>query len=131
MINLKELYLFQWISEEFINLIIDNSRRIEIEKWTEILKQWDFSNLEAYIIQNWTVEIFIYDKKIKELSEWEIFWEIALITNERRTATVKAKTDLILLKMNQELLHNILIKFPNWSEIQKTIRERILENVKI
>jgi hypothetical protein len=55
---------------------------------------------------------------------------MALVTNEPRTATIKAKTDLILLKINQELLHKILRDFPNGKEIQKTMMNRILENLR-
>lgn len=130
MISLKDIYLFKDISPEFINFVIDNSRRMEVEAWKTILKQGDFSNLEAYIIQDWEAEVSIYEKVVKNLLPWEIFGEIALVTNEPRTATVTAKTDMILLKINQELLHKILKEFPNGSEIQKTMRDRIMENLK-
>jgi CRP-like cAMP-binding protein len=36
-----------------------------------------------------------------------------LITNEKRTASVKAETDLVLLKINKELLHRIIKEFKN------------------
>lgn len=130
MIKLKDIYIFQWISEDFVNLVIDNSRRMEVKEGEIIIKQWDFSNLEAYIIQDWKAEVVIYDKVIKTLLPGEIFWEMALVTNEARTATIKAKTDLILLKINQELLHKILRDFPNGKEIQKTMMNRILENLR-
>ncbi|MDR0772376.1 MAG: cyclic nucleotide-binding domain-containing protein [Candidatus Peribacteria bacterium] len=42
-----------------------------------------------------------------------MFGEIALITNEKRTASVKAETDLVLLKINKELLHRIIKEFKN------------------
>ena len=130
MIKLKDIYIFQWISEDFVNLVIDNSRRMEVKEGEIIIKQWDFSNLEAYIIQDWEAEVVIYDKVIKTLLPGEIFWEMALVTNEPRTATIKAKTDLILLKINQDLLHKILRDFPNGKEIQKTMMNRILENLR-
>lgn len=130
MIALKDIYIFKDISPEFVNLVIDNSRRMEVEAGKTILKQGDFSNLEAYIIQSWEAEVDIYEKVVKNLVPGDIFWEIALITNEPRTATIRAKTDMILLKINQELLHKILKEFPNWAEIQKIMRERIMENLK-
>lgn len=130
MIALKDIYIFKDISKDFINIVVDNSRRAEFEKWKIILKQWDFSNLEAYIIQSWEAEVSIYDKVVKTLWPGEIFWEIALVTNEPRTATVKAKTDLIVQKINQELLHKILKDFPNGEKIKEIMRERILENLK-
>ena len=130
MIALKDIYLFKDISPEFINLIIDNSRRMEVKAGEIILSEWTPSNDEAYIIQEWEVEVSIKWEVIKTLAAPEIFWEIALITDEVRTATVEAKTDLILLRINKTLLHTILKEFQNWAEIQRIMRERILENLK-
>jgi len=127
-IKLKDIYLFQDIDINLANKIIDNSRTIEIAAWEDVLKQWEDSNNNAYIIKNWIAKVIILDRVIKTLKVWDIFWEIALITNEPRTATVKALTKLSLLQINKELLHDIIKQFPNWKEVQKIIMERILEN---
>ncbi len=130
MIKLKDIYLFQWISKEFIDMIVDNSRRLEIKDWEYILKQGDKSNDEAYIIQSGKVIVEIDWKIVNTITEWNIFWEIALITDEPRTASIKASWDIILLKINKELLQNIIKKFENWKEIQKVLYERIMMNLK-
>ena len=130
MIKLKDIYLFQWIDKKFIDMIIDNSRRVEISSWDYILRQWDESNEEAYIIQEWEVVVEINWKIVNTIQEWNIFWEIALITDEPRTASIKASWDIILLKINKELLQNIIKKFENWKEIQKVLYERIMMNLK-
>lgn len=127
-IKLKDIYLFQDIDINLANKIIDNSRAIEIAPWEDVIKQWEKSNNNAYIIKNWIAKVIIWDRVIKTLKVWDIFWEIALITNESRTATVKALTKLSLLQINKELLHDIIKQFPNWKEIQKIMMKRILEN---
>jgi len=127
-IKLKDIYLFQDIDINLANKIIDNSRTIEVAAWEDVLKQWDASNNNAYIIKNWIAKVIIWDRVIKTLKVWDIFWEIALITNEPRTATVKALTKLSLLQINKDLLHDIIKQFPNWKEVQKIMMERILEN---
>lgn len=129
-IKLKDVYIFEWISMDQITMIIDNSRRETIKQWEIIINQWDDSDDNAYLIQDWTVGIEIDWKEVKEVEEWNVFWEIALITNEARTATVKAKSDLVLLKINKDLLFTIIRKFENWAEIQKTLMKRIMENTK-
>lgn len=111
MIHLRDIYLFKDIKAEFINLIIDNSRRTEFTAGTTIIKEGEVSNGEAYIIQEGTVEVIRNEKFIKELTAPDIFGEIALVTDEPRTATVQAKTDMILLKINKELLKSILKDF--------------------
>ncbi len=129
-LKLKDIYLFQWIDIELINKIIDNSRRVNIEKWDYIIHQWEKSNNEAYIIQKWKASVEIDSKEVNIINPWEIFWEIALITDENRTASIKALEDLVLLKINKELLHTIIKEFKNWKDIQKTVYERIMQNLK-
>lgn len=130
-LKLKDIYLFEWIDLNYVNMIIDNSRRVNFSTWETILLQWADSDGTAYIIQEWNVSVEIDWKVVTSLSEWEIFWEIALITNEVRIASVIAKNDVILLKIDKELLHTIIKEFKNWKDIQKVLMNRIQENLKI
>lgn len=129
MIKLKDIYLFQGLDWNFLEFIIDNSRRVEFEAEEIIIKEWEASDWNAYIIQKWEVEVLRNNKNIAILKAPEIFWEIALITDEVRTATIKTKTEVILLKINKDLLHKILKDFPNWDKVQKVIQTRIMENL--
>lgn len=129
--SLKDIYFFQWIDSKFIEKIIDNSRRENIKSWEIIIEQWDKPDNNAYIIQEGSVWVFINWNFITELKEGNVFWEIALVTDESRTATVKAKGDIILLKINKELLFSIVNELENWKEIKKIILNRIKENIKI
>ncbi len=129
-LKLKDIKLFEWIDLDYIKLIIDNSRRVEYKKDDVILVEWEESNGSAYIIQDWSVKVIIRWELINTISEWGVFWEIALITDEPRTANVIANSDLVLLKIDKELLHTIIKEFKNWSEIQKELMKRISENIK-
>jgi CRP-like cAMP-binding protein len=129
-IKLKDLYLFEWIKEDFLHFIIDNSKRVEYIRSDYVLHQWQDSDNSAYIIQSWIAKIEIDGEEIWALYEWDVFWEIALITNEKRTASVKAETDLILLKISKDLLHKIIKEFKNGKEIQKELIRRIQENTR-
>ena len=129
-LSLKDIYFFQWVDKELIEKIIDNSRRITKKAWEIIISQAEDSDNNAYIIQKWTVIVEINNNFITQLKEWNVFGEIALITNEPRTATVKAETDVTLLKINKDLLLSIIKEAPNWKEIQKKVFERIMQNLK-
>lgn len=129
-LKLKDNKIFEWIDWIFLNLIIDNSERIEVKSWKYIINQWDKTDNHAYIIQLWDVSVEIDWKQIKVLWEWDIFWEISLITNEPRTASIKSITDLVLLKINKTILKKIIKELKNWKEIQDKIFKRILENNK-
>ena len=94
-LKLKDIKLFEWIDLDYIKLIIDNSRRVEYKKDDVILVEWEESNGSAYIIQDWSVKVTIRWELINTISEWGVFWEIALITDEPRTANVIANSDLV------------------------------------
>ena len=129
-VKLKDIYVFQDIDIEAIKMIIDNSRRVDYIEWDTVLHQWADSDNTAYIIQEWQVKVVKDWEEIAQIDEWNIFWEIALITNEPRTATIIAETDLILLKMDKELLHTIIKEFKNWKQIQQVMLQRIKDNIK-
>lgn len=73
MLKIKDIYVFQGLTKEFIDMVIDNSRRIEIKSWEYILKQWEKSNDEAYFIQAWEVDVEINWKVVNKIEEWNIF----------------------------------------------------------
>ena len=129
-LRLKDNKIFEWIDWLFLNLIIDNSERVQIKSWEYIINQWATDDNHAYIIQIWEVWVIIEWKQIKTLWEWDIFWEISLITKEPRTASIKALSNLILLKINKKILEKIIKELKNWKEIQKIIFDRIMENNK-
>ena len=129
-LKLKDNKIFEWISGSFLNLIVDNSKRVNVSNQEIIITQWDTSDNHAYVIQKWEVSVIIDNKEVKKLWEWDIFWEIALITNEPRTATIKANDDCILLQINKIILEKVIKELKNWKEIQKVIFERIMENNK-
>jgi len=129
-IKIKDIKLFEWIDLEYINMIIDNSRRLELGSGEVIINQWDISNWSAYIIQEWSVRVEIDNNEVNIINEWEIFWEIALITDEPRVASIITETNVVLLKIDKELLHTIIKKFKNWKDVQEVLMKRILENIK-
>lgn len=129
-IKLKDLYIFEWIDSTLVTLIIDNSRSVKALAWEYILSQGEESDNSAYIIQEWEVSVEIDWNQVWKIWEWNIFWEIALITNESRTASIIALKDLKLLKINKELLLTIIKQFQNWDEIKKTMFNRIRQNLK-
>ena len=128
MLKLQDIYIFQDLDKELINFVIDNSKTIEFPAWEYVIKQWEKPDWNAYIIRDWIASLEIDGRKIKTFKKWDIFWEIALITDEPRTASILAITDLKLLKINKKLLHSIINDFPNGLEIQKIMMQRIIEN---
>lgn len=89
-----------------------------MDYWIENLQMGNdiLYNLDQLVLKIWGKEVAI-------LWAGEIFWEIALLGEEERTATIKAKTRTELIILNQESLIE-MINSGNES-INKDIMERL------
>ena len=126
--NVFLLKIFEWIDKQTILEILNNSLLRKYSQNEIVVRQWDFSNNEWYIIKTWEVEVFINDKLVASLKDWDIFWEIALLNEDQRTATIKAKTDLEVIVITQD---SIIEMINNWNEsINRDIMDRIEQNLR-
>jgi len=125
--DIYSLWIFKWIEEAIIKHILENCPTHSYSAWEIILKEWENSNWEWYIIKSWTVEISIKDENITQLSTSEIFWEIALLNEEERTATVKAISDVETIVLSLDKLIEMINNDSN--NINKTIMNRIEDNL--
>lgn len=124
--EIYDLQIFSGIEKNEIDDLIKNLRK-EIYKSGEIIiRQWDESNWKWYIILSWKVSVEISWEKIASLDAWNIFWEIALLNEEERTATIIAETDLELLILSQETILEIMNQ-DNY--LNKEIMRRVQENL--
>lgn len=126
--NIYDLKIFSSLKKESIDLIINNSQKKEFKKGEIIFVQWEKNDWNAYIITKWKVSVNILNKEVATLWEWEIFWEIALLNDETRTATVIAKEDIETIIINIDNLFKIIDENPN---INKDIIKRIESNLLI
>ncbi len=124
--SIFNLKIFQWIEKDVIQSIIDKCDTREYEEGEMIIIEWEMSNGEGYILKSWSVSIRIWNSRIAELSAGDIFWEIALLNEEERTASVSAETHIEVLVLTL----NDLIKMINVDDkINKTVMKRIEENI--
>lgn len=125
--NIYELKIFTWIDKKMVDLIIGNSKIENFNDWDTIIKEWDESNWKWYIIKFWEVAIEIWWKKVAQLWVWEIFWEIWLLSEEERMATVKALWSVETIILSQDDLVEMI---NNGNEsINKDLIERIEKNL--
>ena len=125
--EIYELNIFQWIEKDTIDYILKNA---QIENYTAgeiIIIQWEPSNGKWYIIKSWEVEVEIWGKEVATLWFGDIFWEIALLSEENRIATVKAITDVELIILTQD---HLLEMINNGNEtINRDIMDRLEQNL--
>lgn len=125
--NLYNLEIFKWIEHDVIDHIILNCEERNYSTGEMIIAEWEASNGEWYILKSGRVSVCIKWTRIAELNSGDIFWEIALLNEEERTATVKALSDIVVIVLSYDDLIDMINNDEN--KINKTIMERIEENL--
>jgi CRP-like cAMP-binding protein len=126
---MSNLKIFNWIDNEVVDKILSYAPMEIFNSSDVIFNEWELSNWKSYIIKYWIVEVEINWNKIAELWDWEMFWEIALLNEEVRTATVKAITNVELIVLTLSDLIDMINNDDNI--INKQIIRRIEENLKL
>lgn len=124
--DIKNLKIFEWIEPEIIENIIENCEHRSYEDWSIIIMESEESNGEWYILTSGEVLVSINGDKIAELKKWDIFWEIALLNEEERTASVYAHWDIEVIVLKME---NIIEMLSSDNQINKTVISRIEQNL--
>ncbi len=125
--SIYNLKIFDGIQKEIVSHIVDGCKTKEFHNEEIILMEWDASNWEWYIIKNWEVAVSVNWNRIVNLSQWDIFWEIALLSDEKRNATITAITDLEVIVLTLDDLVEMINNDEN--RINKMIISRIEQNL--
>jgi len=125
--SIYNLEIFKWIDTSVIDSILLECEERKYSAWEMIIIEWEESNWEWYIIKSGKVSIWIRWTRVAELNAWNIFWEIALLNEEERTATVSAISDIEVIVLSIDNLINMINNDDD--TINKTIMTRIEENI--
>ena len=147
----KDIEIFDDCSEIEISFVVNNLKTLLFLPKDEIIRQGDFGN-RMYFIGSGVVEVFINVEKVKKkdeevveidgleikgpqeqttitdvriarLREGQYFGEIALITNLKRTATVRAQDYTTLAFLSSEDFNEVRQEFPQvYLNFKKKIR---------
>lgn len=125
--KIYSLKIFEWLDQKTIDNILNSCQERHYKEGEIILKENTPSNWEWYIIKSWNVSVFIWEKKVANLELGDIFWEMWLLNEEDRNATVVAWNELVLIVLK---LEHLIEMINSWSDyINKTIIKRIEENL--
>jgi cAMP-dependent protein kinase regulator len=119
--------LFQHLEPEELTQVLDAMFLVKNSAGDMIIKQGDEGD-NFYCIHSGTVEVIVNDEKVSEISEGGSFGELALIYNQPRAASIRAKTDTQLWAIDNGTYRRILMG----STMRKRKQyEEFLANVKI
>eukprot|EP00730_Choanoeca_flexa_P003419 TRINITY_DN11407_c0_g1_i5.p1 TRINITY_DN11407_c0_g1~~TRINITY_DN11407_c0_g1_i5.p1 ORF type:complete len:368 (+),score=142.39 TRINITY_DN11407_c0_g1_i5:73-1176(+) len=129
----KDNVLFQHLDDEEMAQVLDAMFLVKKQPGEEIITQGDEGD-NFYVVDSGDVEVFKRNdgetefKKVLELSVGGSFGELALIYNQPRAASVRAKSEATLWALDQDTYRRILMG----STIKKRkMYENFLEKVEI
>ena len=120
--KLKKLYLFKNLSEKTLELIASKLKKKKYESGEIIVEEGAEAD-SFFLISKGRVRISVKGKTLRDLDSGNCFGENALLTNERRTASVTAIDNVICYELLKKEFDIILD--------DKTIKEYLLKKLSL
>src|SRR5262245_25379705 len=97
-VRLKDVPFFSSMSEPDLAAIAKETEELSVAAGTVLAREGDLGD-EFFVIKSGTAEVTHGGAPVDELGAGDFFGEIALIREERRTATVTATSPMVLVVM--------------------------------
>jgi CRP-like cAMP-binding protein len=128
MFSPESIYIFEGLSLQEVSYFLLMAETKRFKKDDVIICEGDESNDKAYCLKEGSVNVYRGTDKIATLEAGDIFGELALITNEPRTATVTAADEIEVLMFNKDDFLMLYRKSDRYEEIKQKILSRIKDN---
>ena len=119
--ELKDVPFFSSLSKRELTTVAQQMEEIDIPEGKQLVREGDFGH-EFFLIVDGTAEVVRGGARIAERGPGEFFGEMALLDEERRTATVTAKSPMRVLVMTRQNFRALDSTAP---EIHATVAEAI------
>jgi CRP/FNR family cyclic AMP-dependent transcriptional regulator len=104
--QLRDVPFFSGLSKRELATVAQQIDEVEVDAGAVLATEGDFGH-EFFVIMDGTAEVLRGDSPIAELGPGEFFGEMALLDEDRRTATVKAISPMKLLVMTRTSFRSI------------------------
>jgi CRP-like cAMP-binding protein len=121
--RLKQLPLFRSLSEKEREKVAQWADEVDVQQGKHLVDEGQFA-YEFFVIEDGTAEVRKGDQKLAELGPGDFFGEIALMEEERRTASVIATTGLRVIVMTRRDFGSMQSELPS---VAATIRQALEE----
>ena len=122
--QLRDIPFFRRLSKRELATVAQQADEVDVALGKELTREGEFGQ-EFFVIIDGTAEVLRGDTAIAELGPGEFFGEMALVDEERRTATVKAISPMRVLVMSRQGFRGIDSAMPTIHEaVVEAIRER-------
>jgi CRP/FNR family transcriptional regulator, cyclic AMP receptor protein len=122
--RLKEVPFFSSLSKKDLAAVAQQTDEIDVPEGKVLAREGDFGQ-EFFVIGDGTAAVERGGERIAELGPGEFFGEMALLDEERRTATVTATTPMSLIVMTRSDFRTLDRTMPTvHAEVCAAIAER-------
>ncbi|MBT3789948.1 MAG: Crp/Fnr family transcriptional regulator [Alphaproteobacteria bacterium] len=126
---LRQIPLFAKIEPSKLKLLAFTSERLKFKSDEELFHQGDIGD-SAYIVIGGQADVILStdrgDVVVSTVKRNDIVGEVAILCDVPRTASVKAKEDLEVLKISKDLFFRMISEFPQMSvEIMRELAARL------
>lgn len=104
---LKKVNFFSGLSGEYLSTIAMNMKAVKCAAGQTIFQEGDAGD-SFYIVIKGKVLIHKGESKIVELGGGQVFGEMAILDNEKRSASVTAVEDTLLFKLESDTFYDII-----------------------
>jgi CRP/FNR family transcriptional regulator, cyclic AMP receptor protein len=98
--RLKRIPLFADLSRRDLERLARWADEVDVKQGRDLMDQGSFPH-EFMVIESGTAEVLVDGEHVADLGEGDFFGEMALLVEQRRTATVTATADLRVIVMHE------------------------------
>ncbi|KNC46651.1 Ras guanine nucleotide exchange factor A [Thecamonas trahens ATCC 50062] len=118
------------VDARFMDEILSVMRRRHLDPGVVVVRKGDLGS-SMYFVAEGVVTVELDSGKQFDLNQGAFFGEIALFLEQPRSATIRAKTDVVLLELTKTNLDPVLRKFPAmYMEFKRLGEERLASDHK-
>ena len=122
--RLKALPLFEGVSDEDLDKIAPFVSEVSVSEGKHLVDEGDYA-YEFMAIEEGEAEVVRGDQTLATLGSGDYFGEIGLLEDDRRNATVIARSSMRLLTLDQWDMKRLEKAIPSAAEkIRETVRSR-------
>ena len=122
--RLKDVPFFSSLSESDLAAVAEQTYEVSVPAEEVLAREGDVGD-EFFVIESGTAEVTRGGAPLAKLGAGDFFGEIALIREERRTATVTATSPMMLIVMKGSSFRSLDSSIPELREtVSKALAER-------
>jgi CRP/FNR family transcriptional regulator, cyclic AMP receptor protein len=122
--RLKDVPFFGMLSNKELEVVSRQTDELDVADGKVLVREGELGH-EFFVVESGTAEVTLDGRKIRDIGPGEFFGEMALLDEERRTATVTATSPMTLIVMSRASFRAIDETMPRVHEVvHNAIAER-------